>query len=233
MAHQGSGPIRRVLVVEDDPVCRRYTSEALRQAGTTVKQTASLRQAVSVALAWRPQLILTDLHLPDGGGKELLRRVRAGWPARWPPPEFVAMTAADPARLENNLVGCGLSRVLRKPFEPADLAGLLAEPCRGRRKNGAPDDSLRRLARREFRRQLPRVAALLETGRLDAAAALAHRLAASAAMCRATELGQRLQALSETCLNRPLPEELAETFTTARRLARDFAEGVTPGRRSG
>ena len=233
MAHRGLGPIRRVLVVEDDPVCRRYTSEALRQAGSSVKQTAALRQAVRVALGWRPELILTDLHLPDGSGAELLRRVRAAWPARWPLPRFVAMTAADPTERAEALETCGFQHVLIKPFEPAELARLVADPGGFRRAADAPDDRLRRLAQREFRRHLPRIAELLETGRLDAAAALAHRLAASAAICRATELGRRLQAFSDACLNRPLPAELAATFTAARRLARDFHEGVRPQDGSG
>jgi hypothetical protein len=46
-------------------------------------------------------------------------------------------------------------------------------------------------------------------------------------VCGAAELGRNLQAFSDACANEPLPAELAETFTTARRLARDFAEGVT------
>ena len=237
MENHDSGPIRRVLVVEDDPVCRRYTSEALRQKGSAVKQARCLRQALRLALAWRPELILTDLHLPDGCGLDLVRRVRAEWPATHPPPRFVAMTAAAAGR--DDALAEFFVMVLRKPFGPSELAALFTPAGNrspGNQETTAPPRAnrcLQRLACREFRGHLPRIATLLETGRLDAAAALAHRLAASAAMCGAAELGQRLQAFSDACVNRPLTTELAETFTAARRLARDFAEGVVPGSESG
>jgi CheY-like chemotaxis protein len=238
MQHHDSGPYRRVLVVEDDPVCRRYTSEALRQAGSTVKQTDCIRRALCLALEWRPGLILTDLNLPDGSGEELVRRLRAAWPAKRPLPLLVAMTAAGSAR-RDGAVNSHFHRVLRKPFEASELAmvfgGVREHPPACEHPAGAPgaNDKLRRLARQELLRHLPRIAARLESGRLESAAALAHRLAASAAVCGAAELGRHLQTFSDACTTEPLPAELAETFTAARRLARDFAEGVTTGWGSG
>lgn len=232
MQRHDSGPHRRVLVVEDDPVCRRYTSEALRQAGSTVKQTDCIRRALRLALAWRPGLILTDLNLPDGSGEELVRRLRTDWPAKHPLPLLVAMTAAGSASRDDALNG-HFNRVLRKPFEASELAmvfgGVREHPPTSDNRAGAPgaNDRLRRLARQELLRHLPRIAARLESGRLESAGALAHRLAASAAVCGAAELGRQLQAFSDACTDQPLPAELAETFTAARRLARDFAEGVT------
>ncbi|MEJ2400835.1 MAG: response regulator [Xanthomonadales bacterium] len=220
----------RVLVVEDDPVCRRHTAQALRRAGRTVKQAGGIDEALRLATDWRPALILTDLHLPDGSGAELARRVRARWPAGQPPPQFVAMTAADPARCAGMLDDGDFSRVLRKPFTPGALTALSDDHAAETR--GA-DARLQRLARREVRRQIPRMTSLLESGRLGAAARLAHRLAASAAVCGAAELGRRLQAFSDACANRSLPGELAETFTAARRSARDFVEGVASRCESG
>ena len=72
MQHHDSGPHLRVLVVEDDPVCRRYTSEALRQAGSTVKQTDCIRRALRLALVWRPGR--------EEPGAQAAPRVR---PAQW------------------------------------------------------------------------------------------------------------------------------------------------------
>ena len=225
MTHHHCGPVRRVLVVEDDPVCRHYTRSALRQQGYAVKAARCLGEALRVALAWRPELVLTDLNLPDGGGLDLVRRVRSNWPANRPPPRFVAMTAAGAGRDDTWAeVFC---RVVHKPFDPACLAPLTGDPACGRAVGERAAHRLDRRARREIRRQLPRLATLLEAGRLDAAAALAHRLAASAAVCGATELGRGLQRFCDTCANAPGTAELAETFTAARRLARDFVEGVT------
>ena len=136
MQRHDSGPHRRVLVVEDDPVCRRYTSEALRQAGSTVKQTDCIRRALRLALVWRPGLILTDLNLPDGSGEELVRRLRTDWPAKHPLPLLVAMTAAggegaeiaaaDDEVYQGEPVGLKL-RIWIKPYEDAQLSGKRAD----------------------------------------------------------------------------------------------------------
>jgi len=239
MQNHGSGPIRRVLVVEDDPVCRRHTSQGLRQGGSTVKQTARIREALKLALSWRPDLIVTDLHLPDGTGCELARRVRAAWPASRPSPLLVAMTASGSEQDRAAMADAGFDRIIRKPFVPARLAEL-GDGVRGQVSDGeahprekAANEELHRLARHEVLRQFPRLATLLEQGRLEKTAALAHRLAASAAVCGATDLGRRLQAFSQACADRPRTAELAERFTAARRLAGDFVAGVAPRRESG
>lgn len=70
-------PLRRVLVVDDDPAFRRFLSHVLAGRGFAVYEAADGVEGLRVALAQRPFLILTDVNMPLMDGVELCRRVRA------------------------------------------------------------------------------------------------------------------------------------------------------------
>src|SRR5215470_2030751 len=68
----------RLLVVDDHPIWRDGVSRDLQEAGLTVVGTAGDgAQALRVAAATRPQVVLLDLHLPDLAGGELIRQLLA------------------------------------------------------------------------------------------------------------------------------------------------------------
>jgi DNA-binding NarL/FixJ family response regulator len=66
----------RLLVVDDHPIWRDGVARDLAEAGLAVIGTAGDgAQALRVAAATRPQVVLLDLHLPDLPGEELIRRL--------------------------------------------------------------------------------------------------------------------------------------------------------------
>jgi DNA-binding NarL/FixJ family response regulator len=68
----------RVLVVDDHPIWRNGAARDLAEAGFAVVGTAGDgAQALRVAAATRPQVVLLDLHLPDLPGAEVTRRLLA------------------------------------------------------------------------------------------------------------------------------------------------------------
>jgi len=68
----------RVLVVDDHPIWRDGVARNLQEAGVPVVGTAGDgAQALRVAAATRPQVVLLDLHLPDLTGDEVIRRLLA------------------------------------------------------------------------------------------------------------------------------------------------------------
>ncbi len=72
----------RVLVVDDHPIWRESLAEGLEQAGLEVVGTAGDgAQALRIARATRPQVVLLDLHLPDLSGVEVTRRLLAADPS--------------------------------------------------------------------------------------------------------------------------------------------------------
>ena len=68
----------RVLVVDDHPIWRQGVADGLEQAGFAVAGTAGDgAQALRVAIATRPGVVLLDLNLPDMSGAEVTRRLLA------------------------------------------------------------------------------------------------------------------------------------------------------------
>jgi two-component system OmpR family response regulator len=70
----------RVLVVDDEPTILELLSGSLRFAGFDVVTASNGAQALRVASASRPDLILLDVMMPDGDGFEVVRQMRAGGP---------------------------------------------------------------------------------------------------------------------------------------------------------
>ncbi|HEX7794243.1 MAG TPA: response regulator [Vicinamibacterales bacterium] len=70
-------PPLRVLLVEDHPDVAAAMGEFLRSEGLEVQTAVSGRDALDVAQAFKPQLILCDLYLPDMNGLEVARDLRS------------------------------------------------------------------------------------------------------------------------------------------------------------
>src|SRR5689334_7312191 len=66
----------RVLVVEDDDAARFGLASALRARGFDVEEAASCDEALRLFTS-RPDIVITDLRLPDGDAISLLPRLRA------------------------------------------------------------------------------------------------------------------------------------------------------------
>lgn len=77
-ATPGHGPQRplRILLVEDHQDTQRALERLLVHWGHTVEAVATVTQALQVAEEFRPELLLSDIGLPDGTGMDLLRRLR-------------------------------------------------------------------------------------------------------------------------------------------------------------
>jgi DNA-binding NarL/FixJ family response regulator len=72
----------RILVVDDHPIWRQSVARDLDEAGYRVVGTArDGAQALRVATATRPDIVLLDLHLPDMSGAEVTRRLLASDPS--------------------------------------------------------------------------------------------------------------------------------------------------------
>ena len=70
------GARRVILVVDDDSVFSLLASETLQQAGYLARVAGTGREALAMAAAHKPDLILLDVELPDANGFDLCRTIR-------------------------------------------------------------------------------------------------------------------------------------------------------------
>jgi CheY-like chemotaxis protein len=109
-----------VLHVEDDTSQQSLVRIALEELGSCLVQSAGDGfEALDMARARLPQLLLLDLHLPGMDGVATLRGLRAIDGLGDVPAIF--LTAAGAERLDDEMRALGVREVLGKPFSPRRL----------------------------------------------------------------------------------------------------------------
>ena len=114
-----------VLVVEDQAEVRHYVAAALQTYGYRVFQAAGAEDALRLCEReqGRLDLLLTDVIMPKGSGKELADRIRGRWPAI----KVLFMSGyADDATTRVGVPGKGAS-FIQKPFTPEQLAAKVRD----------------------------------------------------------------------------------------------------------
>jgi CheY-like chemotaxis protein len=112
-----------ILVVEDDPTMQRMALKVLRSRGFTAELARNGREAVSMAGARKPGLILMDLSLPEMNGWEATKALKAD-PATAAIP-VVAITAHAMVGDRETALAAGCSECLTKPYELDELIALV------------------------------------------------------------------------------------------------------------
>jgi two-component system OmpR family response regulator len=114
-------PLKRVLLVEDDPDIQVVASLALAElGGLTVEICGSGAETLGAVQAFRPDLILLDVMMPDMDGITALKALRED-PVLGDTPVVFMTARAQPHEVAHyrNLGSLG---VITKPFEPESLA---------------------------------------------------------------------------------------------------------------
>jgi len=116
----------RVLIVEDDDDTREVLTLGLELQGAQVLAVGSARDAMGAVEAFTPDVILSDIGLPDEDGLTLMRKVRR-LPAgrgRIPAAAVTAFTLGDDGE---EPLRAGFQRHFRKPVETRVLFDAVAE----------------------------------------------------------------------------------------------------------
>jgi PAS domain S-box-containing protein len=124
--HAEPGRRHKVLYIEDNPSNLRLIERILgRREDIEVVSAMQGRFGIELARQHQPSLILLDLHLPDIGGEEVLRRlVDDPLTASIP---VVMVTADATVGQVQRLLSAGAAAYLTKPLDVAQLLGLLDE----------------------------------------------------------------------------------------------------------
>ncbi|GHB17469.1 DNA-binding response regulator [Streptomyces umbrinus] len=123
----GSAPGRRVRVVlvDDHRMFRTGVQAEIGQTERTgvevVGEAADVDQAVTVITATRPEVVLLDVHLPGGGGVEVLRRCSPLMADAEQPVRFLALSVSDAAEDVIGVIRGGARGYVTKTITGTDL----------------------------------------------------------------------------------------------------------------
>ncbi|PMB47668.1 PAS sensor protein [Fischerella thermalis CCMEE 5201] len=115
-----------VLFVDDEADAREFITIVLEQHGISVTAVASVAEALSVLERSRPDVIISDIRMPDEDGYALIQKVRAieaekGW--QIPTAALTAYLAEDRAKA----LKAGFQLHLHKLAEPTELVAMVAQ----------------------------------------------------------------------------------------------------------
>jgi CheY-like chemotaxis protein len=113
-----------ILVVDDDADARDLISTALRHAGADVLPAASARDALELLQSRAPDIVVSDIAMPDGTGYDLVRQIRAN--ARLTRMPAIALTAYGRLEDRERALNAGFNFHIAKPVEPMHLVHAVA-----------------------------------------------------------------------------------------------------------
>jgi signal transduction histidine kinase/ActR/RegA family two-component response regulator len=116
----------RILVVDDSTDGRTLTSLVLTQAGASVKSVPSVREAVRALEVERPDVLVSDIGLPDEDGYALIRHLREYEAEHGGFVPAVALTGYARAEDRARVSAAGFQAHLSKPVEPVELTAAIA-----------------------------------------------------------------------------------------------------------
>jgi PAS domain S-box-containing protein len=122
----------KVLIVEDEAETRDLVETVLTACGAHVVATASAEEALRQLSRVRPDVVVSDICMPNGDGYELIRRLRSLDPSEGGATPAAALTAAAATSDRRRALDAGFEVHVAKPFEPAHLARVVATLARRR-----------------------------------------------------------------------------------------------------
>jgi two-component system KDP operon response regulator KdpE len=109
-----NGPV--ILLVEDEPQMRRFLRASLGAHGFRLLEAATAKEAMALATAHNPEVILLDLGLPDGDGIDLARSLR-----EWSRVPIIVISARGREADKVEALDAGSDDYLTKPFGVNEL----------------------------------------------------------------------------------------------------------------
>lgn len=117
----------RIVSVDDDPSTREMLHEALIRGGASVTSAASAQEALATLKSIRPDVLVSDIGLPEEDGYDLIRQVRELSVAAGGDTPAVALTGYARAQDQQAALAAGYQAFLAKPVNLDELLAILVE----------------------------------------------------------------------------------------------------------
>jgi two-component system KDP operon response regulator KdpE len=105
-----------ILVVDDEPQITRVLKTTLSSQGYAVRTASDGDEAAQLLKEWTPDLVITDLRMPNMGGLELCRHIRAK--SRIP---IIVLSVKGEERIKVEALDAGADDYVTKPFGVHEL----------------------------------------------------------------------------------------------------------------
>jgi PAS domain S-box-containing protein len=127
---RGMGAVRldgvHVLLVEDDDDSRKLLGTMLKRYGARVTSTKSAAEALAAFEGELPDVLISDIGMPDQDGYELMRKLRALPPERGGKTPAIALTGYASRKDRDRAINSGYQQHMAKPIEQADMIKAIA-----------------------------------------------------------------------------------------------------------
>jgi len=125
----------RVLVVDDEAAILRFLKPALEANGYEMTSAGTVAEALKRAAAESPDIVLLDLGLPDGDGKDVIRQAR-----QWSDLPIIVLSARERETEKIDALDLGADDYVNKPFNVGELMARMRAALRHRmqRKSETP-----------------------------------------------------------------------------------------------
>jgi signal transduction histidine kinase len=114
-----------VLVVDDEADARELLSTMLGQLGAEVRVVGSAAEALAALDQMQPDVLISDIGMPDEDGYSLIQKVRARPPERGGLVPAAALSAYARAEDRTRSILAGFQMHVPKPVDPAELAAVI------------------------------------------------------------------------------------------------------------
>lgn len=128
----------RVLAVDDEPAILRFLKPALEANGYEMISAGTVVEALKRAAAEAPDIVLLDLGLPDGDGKDVIRQAR-----QWSDLPIIVLSARDRESEKIEALDLGADDYVNKPFNIGELMARMRTALRHRMQRKAETPLLR------------------------------------------------------------------------------------------
>lgn len=112
-----SRPLRRVVLVDDHEIFRAGLRAGLDRTIEVAGEAGTVEAAVPLIIETEPDVVLLDVHLPDGGGHTVIAPVHHARPAV----RFLALSVSDAAEDVVATIRAGARGYVTKTIAPAQL----------------------------------------------------------------------------------------------------------------
>jgi two-component system KDP operon response regulator KdpE len=137
-------PAKRILVVDDEPQIARVLRRSLAARGYEVQAADEGEEALGIFNSWAPDLVITDLSMPNMSGLELCRRIRATSQA-----PIIVLSVKGEERAKVEALDAGADDYVTKPFGMDELLARVRAALR--RAPGGPDQQAKVLRVGDFK----------------------------------------------------------------------------------